>query len=67
MPAKIDYRQCEKCWYVELPCPIAYTFWQPWLKGYHGELKVGGGNHCSWVIYVWLDQELKKEMTGRQT
>ena len=55
----------EQCWYIDFPTPVTYTFWQPWLKGYHGEICVGHLNADSWPIYVWLDQELKKEMTGR--
>jgi len=55
----------EQCWYIDLPAQASYTFWQPWLKGYHGENEVGMRNINTWVIYTWLDQELKKEMTGR--
>ena len=35
------------------------------IKGYHGETVVGLTNRNLWTAYVWLDQELKKEMTGR--
>jgi len=55
----------EKCWYIDLPTPYSYTFWQPWLKGYHGEREVGFRSQHLWTKFVWLDQELKKEMTGR--
>ena len=55
----------EQCWYIDPPAPMSYTFWQPWLKGYHGEGGIGHLNGNSWTMYVWLDQELKKEMTGR--
>jgi len=52
----------EQCWYIDPPDPMNYAFWQPWLKGYHGEFEVGYVNTMNWLIYVWLDQELKKEM-----
>ena len=55
----------EKCWYIDLPAVNQYTFWQPWLNGYRGEAQVGMRNINTWTMYVWLDQELKKEMTGR--
>jgi len=55
----------EQCWYMSIPKPDAFIFWQPWLKGYHGELEVGFRNAQEWTKYVWIDQELKKEMTGR--
>ena len=55
----------EQCWYIDPPLPMRYTFWQLWLKGYHGEQVLGAhGNAGAWLAYVWLDQELKKEMTG---
>ena len=55
----------EQCWYIDPPGIYGYTFWQPWLKGYHGESNVGHLNGNAWAAYVWIDQELKKEMTGR--
>jgi len=55
----------ENCWYIQPPAPHFFTFWQPWLKGYDGEFSVGYMGIGLWPKYVWLDQELKKEMTGR--
>jgi len=55
----------EQCWYIDLPAAHSFTFWQPWLKGYQGETEVGMRNGYAWTKFVWLDQELKKEMTGR--
>jgi len=55
----------EQCWYIDLPSPYAYTFWQPWLKEYRGEAQIGFRNEVAWLRFVWLDQELKKEKTGR--
>jgi len=52
----------EHCWQIQYPTPDWYVFWQPWLKGYHGEGSVGTANSNNWLIYVWLDQKLKKEM-----
>jgi len=50
----------EKCWYIDTPVYSQYTFWQPWLKGYHGESSVGFMNSHAWLGYVWIDQELKR-------
>jgi len=55
----------EQCWYVDLPATKTYSFWQPWLKGYHGESSVGQMNSGNWMAYVWLDQELKTKELGR--
>jgi len=45
----------EKCWYLDFPAPVLSNFWQLWLKGYQGEV-------MTWQPYVWIDQELKREM-----
>ena len=61
----IDWEECcqvarevflhafEQAWYVPIPGAYTFTFWQPWLKGYHGQ---------GFLEYCWIDQELKKEM-----
>jgi len=49
---------------LQLPGAYSYTFWQPWLKGYGGEWQVAYGKP-DWGIYVWIDQDLKKKMTGK--
>ena len=40
--------------------------WQPWVKDYHGEVSVGYFNCFQEAKYLWIDQELKAEMTGRK-
>jgi peptide/nickel transport system substrate-binding protein len=39
-----------------------YSMWWPWLKNYSGERLVGYMVADNWSKYVWIDQELKKEM-----
>jgi peptide/nickel transport system substrate-binding protein len=46
-------------WYVGFPVRYMYTFWQPWLKGYHGELLLGVSQVSAWMARVWIDQDLK--------
>jgi peptide/nickel transport system substrate-binding protein len=46
-------------WYIETPQPYTYSFWNPWLKNYNGEY-----NSMFWQ-YAWIDQTMKKSMTGR--
>ncbi len=53
-----------QAWYIQLPLPYTYTFWQPWLKNFHGEFSVGRTAHENWTRWVWIDQELKRAMTG---
>jgi peptide/nickel transport system substrate-binding protein len=47
-----------------LPGDYAYTFWQPWVLGYSGELCPGKQNEFGFIKYLWIDQDLKEEMTG---
>jgi peptide/nickel transport system substrate-binding protein len=49
-----------QAWYIPNPVPYAYNLWQPWLKNYHGEGQIGYQD--SWVRYIWVDQELKKQL-----
>jgi len=44
------------------PTQFQYNFWQPWLKGYHGESSTGWYSGLEYVNYVWIDQDLKAEM-----
>ncbi|MFC2038201.1 ABC transporter substrate-binding protein [Chloroflexota bacterium] len=53
----------EQVWYIPRPLPYSYTLWWPWVKKYNGEISVGwAGPAQRWCQYVWVDQDLKKEM-----
>jgi len=57
--------QLEQAHHVVGVSRMVYTFWQPWLKGYGGEFMIG--YNSNWGVfhkYVWLDQDLKEEMTS---
>jgi len=54
----------EQCHKFQFPTPYVYTFWQPWIKNYSGEMYVGYTNLFSYTDYIWLDQDLREEMTG---
>ena len=51
---------------IELPTPYSYIFWQPWVKDYSGEISVGFYNYYNFPTYLWIDQDLKEEMTGKR-
>ena len=54
---------------IILPTPVGEGFWWPWLKGYHGETDLGWPDETGWgeiPKYLWIDQDLKYEMTGRR-
>ena len=52
----------EQAWSIELPTAYSYTTWQPWVKDYHGESTIGYLNLYDYPKYIWIDQDLKKEM-----
>ena len=50
----------EKAFIIPMPVPRAYTFWQPWVKNYNGELPQQSFRLP--LKHVWIDQALKKSM-----
>jgi len=57
----------EQAYILPLPAYYVFTPWQPWIKGYNGEILVGSlGSLTDFAKYVWIDQDLKEEMTGRR-
>ena len=56
----------EQAYDTSLPCPDSYIMWQPWLKGYHGEMEIGPSDdhQVGLTEYFWIDQDLKDEITG---
>jgi peptide/nickel transport system substrate-binding protein len=47
------------------PASQTYYFWHPWLKNYSGENVLGNTNFGGLQARVWIDQNLKKKLTGR--
>ena len=47
-----------QAWYIPAPGAYLYTFWQPWLKNYHGESMIGYKPY-EFTKYIWVDQSLK--------
>ena len=61
---KADMYFAEQQWVTWGPTRPNYIFWQPWMVGYNGELSIGGGQHLLYLSRVWLDADLREEMTG---
>ena len=51
---------------IYLPAQYYYFMWWPWLKGWYGETTIGYWNSYSQMNYLWIDTDLRKEMTGRE-
>ena len=52
----------EQAWVVPTPVQKLVNFWQPWVKGYHGELSPGIINEGQQNMYIWVDQDLKSQL-----
>jgi len=61
--------EMRRAYNIIIPIPVSSTFWWPWLKGYSGEMDLGYPDETRWgdmPKYLWVDQDLKFEITGRQ-
>jgi len=52
----------EKVPHVWLPTDVFYRAYWPWVKNYHGELRVGAVRPGPIYARIWIDQEMKKKM-----
>ena len=51
--------------FIETCAPYAYKLWWPWVKNYYGVAAVGYFGTNDNVKFIWIDQDLKKEITGK--
>jgi peptide/nickel transport system substrate-binding protein len=49
---------------ISPPGPYNFVIWQPWLRDYNGEYTVGQWNAFEFPKYIWIDQDMKEDMTG---
>jgi len=63
-----NLREIDLCWEIPIPTPASFFFYAPWIKGYAGEVGVGPdpGENAGIYRYVWIDQDLKYEITGQR-
>ena len=54
----------DQCWIIQPLNAYIYHSWHPWLKGYDGEWCMGNMDHDMFPKFVWIDQDMKEEMTG---
>jgi len=60
-------REIALCWTLYTPTPYPLLFWWPWVKNIHGISTMGRGTEVGTIIkykYVWVDRDLKYQMTG---
>jgi len=54
-----NLRQMELVWEIPSPALVNYRMWAPWIKGYVGE------NNDRPEKYMWVDQDLRYDITNR--
>ena len=42
-----------------------FLFWQPWVKGYNGEMTLGWDRWLAMARHYWIDTDMKRELSGR--
>ena len=42
-----------------------FLFWQPWIKGYNGEMTLGWDRWLAMARHYWVDIDMKRELSGR--
>ena len=55
----------EQAYVIPLPSAYFYNMWWPWVGNYHGEFSVGYYDYFYATRYTWIDQALKKQLTGQ--
>jgi len=66
MLKEMEPKMRARAYEIYLPAGYTYFMWWPWLKGWHGETNVGYWNTYEQFTYIWIDKDLRKEMTGRE-
>ncbi|MFC1989411.1 ABC transporter substrate-binding protein, partial [Chloroflexota bacterium] len=56
----------ENAYLIQLPNPMVYSVWWPWVKSYSGEYQPGFGKKFGWPVYPWVDQDMKESMIGKR-
>ena len=57
-------RVIEQLWTIRGPIAPLFGATQPWIKGYNGEGDLGSMNRTDVFQYLWIDQDLKRELGG---
>ncbi|UCH43080.1 MAG: ABC transporter substrate-binding protein [Dehalococcoidales bacterium] len=64
MMKEIEPKMRAQAYFIDFPNDYTYYMWWPWLKGYNGETGCGYFNTGGQLTYLWIDTDLRTEMTG---
>ena len=59
---KANLRIAEQLWTIRGPVAPLFGATQPWIKGYNGEGDIGAMQRSTVLMYLWVDQDMKREM-----
>ena len=59
---KADLRIAEQLWTIRGQVAPLFGVTQPWIKGYNGEGDLGAMQRATVLLYLWVDQGLKREL-----
>ncbi|MCY4484223.1 MAG: ABC transporter substrate-binding protein [Spirochaetaceae bacterium] len=59
---KANLRIADQLWMIRGPIAPLFGATQPWIKGYNGEGDIGGMQRSTVLMYLWVDQDLKREL-----
>ncbi len=54
----------ESSFAIWMPAPYKFNLWQPWLKNYFGAATQGNFVPFHHTYFNWIDQDLKRSITG---
>jgi len=54
----------DQAYLFAFPTEYVYSFWQPWVNNYHGEVALPMYNNGAVAARVWVDMDLKQSMIG---
>lgn len=55
-----------QCHHIAMPSLNLFIAWYPWVKQYHGEININLRSDGTVAARIWLDLDLREEMTGRK-
>ena len=59
---KANLRVADQLWMIRGPVAPLFGGTQPWIKGYNGEGDIGAMQRSTVLMYLWVDQDMKREM-----
>jgi len=66
MLKELNIRLLDSVAYIQIPTAFNYAYAQPWVKNWYGEQFVGAVIFGPIAARIWIDQDMREEMTGKR-